>query len=87
MNYSSNYSTSTLTYVEITPSNITANIVQHGTSVITSGHLKNLTFVPGKYSIDPDSDVFNTDVCCYSENIRNFNFLLGLELYILLSIL
>lgn len=50
-------------FIEITRSNLTANLVPYGTSVITSGHQKNLTLNPGKYSIDPDSSVFNASVC------------------------
>jgi hypothetical protein len=57
MNYSANYSQSQSTYVKITYSNITANLIQYGTSVITSGHLKNLTMNPGKHSVDPDKEL------------------------------
>jgi hypothetical protein len=52
-------------YVKITPSGITANLVQLGTSMITSGHQQDLKLNPGKYSIDPDGYQLNASV---SEN-------------------
>jgi hypothetical protein len=57
MNYSTNYSISQSLCVKITPSNITANLIKYGTSVITSGHKNNLTLNPGEYSIDPDAEM------------------------------
>jgi len=64
MNYSSDYSISKSLCVKITPSNITANLIKYGTSMITSGHTKNLTLNPGEYSIDPDAEAsgFNASV-------------------------
>ena len=50
-------------YVEITQSGITANLVQFGTSLITSNSHTNLILNPGKYSIDPDWSTFNASVC------------------------
>ena len=50
------------TFVRITPSGITANLVPLGTSMITSGHQKNLTLDPGSYSVDPDAQAFNATV-------------------------
>jgi hypothetical protein len=49
-------------YVQITPSEITANLVQLGTSMITSGFETDLTLDPGSYSVDPDQNVFNATV-------------------------
>ena len=49
-------------YVEIIPSNITANLVQFGTSVITSGQQTDLILNPGTFSVDPDSTTFNASV-------------------------
>ncbi len=49
-------------YIRITPSGITANLVQLGTSMITSGYEQDLTLDPGGYSVDPDQNVFNTSV-------------------------
>ena len=49
-------------YVEITPSGITANLVQLGTSMITSGFDQDLKLDPGSYSIDLDENTFDKDV-------------------------
>jgi len=49
-------------YVEITRSGITANLVQYGTSMITIGHEQDLKLDSGRYSIDPDENVFNASV-------------------------
>ncbi len=54
--------TSSPVYVQITPSGITANLVQYGTSMITSGHEQDLKLDPGTYSVDPDASVFNATV-------------------------
>ena len=50
-------------YIKINPSNITANLVQFGTSMITHGYQQNLILDPGEYSIDPDTNIFNKSVC------------------------
>jgi hypothetical protein len=50
-------------YIKITPSGITANLVQFGTSMITRGHQQNLILDPGTFSVDPDATVFNASVC------------------------
>lgn len=50
------------TFVRISPSGITANLVQFGTSLITSGRQQHLVLDPGSYSIDPDGYVFNSSV-------------------------
>jgi len=49
-------------FVEITPSGITANLVQLGTSMITSGHEQDLKLDPGTYSIDLDENTFDRSV-------------------------
>ena len=49
-------------YVEITPSGITANLVQLGTSMITSGFEQDLKLDPGTYSVDPDEVTFDSTV-------------------------
>ena len=49
-------------YLRITPSGITANLVQYGTSMITRGHKQNLLLDPGTFSVDPDATVFNASV-------------------------
>jgi hypothetical protein len=54
--------TSSPVYVQITPSSITANLFQYGTSMITSGHEQDLKLDPGTYSVDPDENVFNATV-------------------------
>ena len=55
-------------YVRITPSGITVNLVQFGTSMITRGHQQNLFLDPGTFSVDPDATIFNASV---SVNICN----------------
>ena len=55
-------SSSTSAYVRITPSGITANLVQYGTSMITRGNEQDLVLDPGRYSADPDGATFNTTV-------------------------
>jgi hypothetical protein len=49
-------------YVRITPSGITANLVELGTSMITSGHQQELKLNPGNFSIDPDGYQLNASV-------------------------
>jgi hypothetical protein len=49
-------------YVQITPSGITANLVQFGTSMITRGHQQDLLLDPGTFAVDPDSNIFNASV-------------------------
>ena len=55
-------------YVEITPSRITANLVQLGTSMITSGFEQDLKLDPGSYSIDFDQNTFDIDVSEHSND-------------------
>jgi len=49
-------------YVEIIPTNIIPNLVQLGTSMITSGFEQDLKLDPGTYSIDPDQLTFDSTV-------------------------
>ena len=49
-------------YVEITPSDIIPNLVELGTSMITSGFELDLKLDPGTYSIDPDLVSFDSTV-------------------------
>lgn len=44
------------TYVNITYSNVTANLVKFGTSIVTNAFDKFLVFDPGKYSVDFDEE-------------------------------
>jgi hypothetical protein len=54
--------TSSSVYVQITPTGITANLVQLGTSMITSGYEQDLKLDPGTYSVNPDENFFNASV-------------------------
>lgn len=54
--------TSVVTYINIVPSDIAANLVLFGTSMITHDYRKNLKLDPGVFSIDPDEDVFDSTV-------------------------
>ena len=49
-------------YVIITPSGITANLIQFGTSMITRGQKQDLLLDPGTFSVDPDATTFNASV-------------------------
>ena len=62
MTVSSSLRSSASAYVQITASGITANLVQLGTSMITSGYQQDLKLDPGSFSVDPDEDVFNGSV-------------------------
>jgi hypothetical protein len=57
-----NISSSSSAYVKIISSNITANLVMFGTSMITRGHEQDLILDPGTYSVNPDEDVFDAGV-------------------------
>ena len=76
-------------FVRINPSGITANLVPLGTSIITSGHQKNLTLDPGAYSVDPDAQAFNASVSHHALGTNETCSLscLELELCLLLSTL
>lgn len=54
--------TSAVAYVNIIQSDLLANLVLFGTSMITQNYQKNLTLDPGVFSIDPDTDVFDSTV-------------------------
>jgi len=59
---SSNLISSTSAFVKITPSGITANLVQLGTSMITRGNQQELKLDPGSYSLDLDGYTFDANV-------------------------
>lgn len=56
------FNASSSAFVRITPSGITANLVQYGTSMITRGYEQDFTLDPGTFSLDPDGDIFNATV-------------------------
>jgi len=58
----SNTTSLSYAYVKIIPSSMTANLIQYGTSMITSGHEQDLKLDPGTYSVDPNENVFNANV-------------------------
>ena len=62
MTISPNLSSSASVYLRITSSGITHNLVQLGTSMITSGHHQDLQLDPGLHSIDLDGNDFNASV-------------------------
>lgn len=76
MTASSTAIASAIAYIKITPSGITANLVQFGTSIISSGHEKNLLLDPGTYSVDPDHDTFDANVSekFYTSPVMIFSF-------------
>ena len=55
-------------YVKITPSGITANLIQYGTSTITLGYEQDLILDPGTYSVDLDGTAFNASVSVSSSD-------------------
>jgi hypothetical protein len=65
MDASSNLTSSSSTFVTITPSGIKANLVQYGTSMITHGYEQDLILDPGTYSADIDGYTFNATVNHY----------------------
>jgi len=62
MNASSDMFSSNSAFVKITPSGITANLVEFGTSLVSSGQTQELILDPGKYSENPDESSFNASV-------------------------
>ncbi|CAF1399077.1 unnamed protein product [Adineta steineri] len=60
-------------YVRITPTGITANPVELGTSMVTRGHQQNLLLDPGAYSVDPDEDSFNASKWKYEYYCRIYD--------------
>ena len=84
---SSNLRSSKSAYVRINPSGITANLVQLGTSMITSGADQDLHLNPGLHSLDLDEEQFNASVN-HSRSYSLMNIwvvILGLDLWIPLS--
>ena len=69
-------------YVRITPSGITANLIQLGTSMITRGYGQNLTLDPGSFSVDGDGYLLNASVSSLTkkEFLHCYRFLIGLEI-------
>ncbi len=57
-----NLNSASSAYVRITATGITANPVQLGTSMVTSGSQQDLELNPGAYSVDPDEDSFDASV-------------------------
>jgi len=62
MTNSSWFDVSKSTYIEIIPTKIIVNLFYLGTSMVTNGYEQDLLLDPGKYSIDPDNQIFNTSV-------------------------
>ena len=62
MNTSLNLTSTISAFVTVIASNITANLVRYGTSMITRGRSQDLTLDPGSFSVDPDGNVFNASV-------------------------
>ena len=62
MAVSPDLTSSSFAYIQITSSGITVNLVQFGTSMITSGYQQNLTLDPGTFSVDLDENIFNAAV-------------------------
>lgn len=50
------------TWIEIIPSDIQVNLISYGSSMITLGIKQNLLLDPGRYSFDPDEELFPTEV-------------------------
>jgi REJ domain len=59
---SSNLISSASAFVKITPSGITANLIELGTSMITRGNQQELKLDPGSYSLDLDGYTFDATV-------------------------
>jgi hypothetical protein len=68
MNVTENITASQVAFVRINPSGFTANLVELGISLITSGTQQDLHLNPGLYSIDRDGFPFNASVsvACFS---------------------
>lgn len=74
MNISANFTTTKSTFVRITLSGITANLLSFGTSMITSGSGQDLELNPGLYSVDLDEDQFNARDWNYQYYCRIYGF-------------
>jgi len=53
---------SSITYVEIIPSSIQVQLIQFGPSIILHDQQQTLILDPGRFSIDPDQNYFNSTV-------------------------
>jgi predicted phage tail protein len=83
MNTQTNFAASAYTYITIIASAIQVNMLANGTSMITSGVTQSILLEPGVYSIDPDSNYFNSNVRIKSIEIKIKNdliFILELDL-------
>ena len=75
-------------YVRVTPSDIRANLVPLGTSMISRGAEQTLQLNPGNHSIDLDGKTFNAsvnDLLPFVADDSLMNIALGLDLYVLVS--
>ena len=63
--FSSQLSSSSITYIKITPSDIIVNLIPYGTSLITIGKEEDLYIYPSNYSFNQDESYFNEKVCYY----------------------
>ena len=86
---SSSLRSSKSVYVRINSSGITANLVQLGTSMITSGADQDLHLNPSLHSLDLDEEQFNASVNhSHSHSLMTIRvMLLGLDLWVSLSYL
>ena len=66
-----NLKSSSVAYVQVTASGITANLVQLGTSMITRGSDQDLFLDPGSFSVDPDEDSFDATVSIQFQKKNN----------------
>ncbi|CAF4543691.1 unnamed protein product [Rotaria socialis] len=60
-------------YVRINPPNIIPNLVEFGTSMISSGQEQDLTFNPGSFSVNPDESTFNLSDWTYEYYCRTYD--------------
>ncbi|CAF0777082.1 unnamed protein product [Adineta steineri] len=73
MTKSPSLKSSSSAYVRITPTGITPNLVELGTSMVTRGHQQNLLLDPGTFSVDPDEDSFNASKWKYEYYCRVYD--------------
>jgi hypothetical protein len=62
MNNSVKLNLSKSVFIQIIRSNVTVYLIPYGTSLITTNSENDLILNPGKYSIDPDSNLFDENV-------------------------
>lgn len=79
---SSSLTSTVSAYVRITASGITANLIQLGTSMITSGSEQDLVLDPGSNSVDLDGYLFNASVSSIIDLMLDFVLYFELELEI-----